>query len=96
MLWWLCVLVNLLYGALCTVSPVMITAWSLDPSGALVDDPSAHQHTVVDWPHLPISAGIFIVSLSGGCMSVSVCLLLGKLAFAGAVFVAVSDVAPNA
>eukprot|EP00897_Mesotaenium_endlicherianum_P004653 jgi/Mesen1/4215/ME000219S03339 len=46
--------------------PVVVVAYAIDPSSALVVPPEeAHSHTTADWAHLPMAAGIFIVSLSG-------------------------------
>ncbi|CAI5995097.1 unnamed protein product [Closterium sp. NIES-65] len=36
-----------------------------DPSSAALPEPRAHHHSTVSWSHLPMAAGIFMVSLSG-------------------------------
>ncbi|GJP33335.1 hypothetical protein CLOM_g17879 [Closterium sp. NIES-68] len=44
---------------------VMMGTWASDPSSALLPDSRAHHHSPVSWAHLPMAAGIFMVSLSG-------------------------------
>ncbi|CAI6004219.1 unnamed protein product [Closterium sp. NIES-64] len=45
--------------------PVMLGTWASDPSSAALPEPRAHHHSTVSWSHLPMAAGIFMVSLSG-------------------------------
>lgn len=47
------------------LTAVVVVAYLLDPRSALVPAPHAHEHRAVDLKHLPLAAGIFIVSLSG-------------------------------
>ncbi|CAI5515083.1 unnamed protein product [Closterium sp. Naga37s-1] len=44
---------------------VMLGTWASDPSSAALPEPRAHHHSTVSWSHLPMAAGIFMVSLSG-------------------------------
>ncbi|CAI7882872.1 unnamed protein product [Closterium sp. NIES-54] len=44
---------------------VMLGTWASDPSSSALPDPRAHHHSTVSWSHLPMAAGIFMVSLSG-------------------------------
>ncbi|CAI5474758.1 unnamed protein product [Closterium sp. Yama58-4] len=44
---------------------VMLGTWASDPSSSSLPDPRAHHHSTVSWSHLPMAAGIFMVSLSG-------------------------------
>ncbi|CAI5513865.1 unnamed protein product [Closterium sp. Naga37s-1] len=45
--------------------PVMLGTWASDPSSSALPDPRDHHHSTVSWSHLPMAAGIFMVSLSG-------------------------------
>ncbi|CAI5972794.1 unnamed protein product [Closterium sp. NIES-65] len=46
--------------------PLSLARISLsDPSSAALPEPRAHHHSTVSWSHLPMAAGIFMVSLSG-------------------------------
>ncbi|KAL2611263.1 hypothetical protein R1flu_022955 [Riccia fluitans] len=48
-----------------TLTALVIIAYALDPQQKDVTDPAAHEHDLVDWIHLPMAAGIMVVSLSG-------------------------------
>ncbi|BBN16514.1 hypothetical protein MPTK1_7g06990 [Marchantia polymorpha subsp. ruderalis] len=47
------------------LTSVVIIAYAMDPQQKDVADPAAREHEVIDWDHLPMAAGIMIVSLSG-------------------------------
>lgn len=44
---------------------VMVCAYSVDPSSAMVAQGGVGEHKGVEWAMLPISAGMFFSSLSG-------------------------------
>eukprot|EP00850_Spirogloea_muscicola_P001561 SM000006S19326 [mRNA] locus=s6:2563:5686:- [translate_table: standard] len=49
----------------CLITAVVVAAYAVDPHQRQVDGEACHVHHSLDLPNLPISAGIFIISLSG-------------------------------